>query len=107
MKPEKDYSELVKRALDGLHASKDAIKAQPSLSLDLSEGPVIAVKICSHVLDACVWVAFDENFKPDDDEPLAVFYAREIPLLKDKTADELRQIHRIKLSAFPGSKVVQ
>ena len=48
---------------------KDEPPANPT------DGKIIAVKICSRVLDACIWFSFDPDFKPDDDEQLAVFYA--------------------------------
>jgi hypothetical protein len=28
---------------------------------NISEGRIIAVKICSHVLDACIWFSFDPD----------------------------------------------
>lgn len=74
---------------------------------DPTEGRIIAVKICSHVLDACIWLAFDDGFKPDEYEPLAIFYADEIPLLKDKTPDQLREIHKVKLTFGPRAMVRQ
>jgi hypothetical protein len=72
---------------------------------DITEGHIIAVKICSHVLDACIWLALDDDFKPDDDERLAVFYASEIPLLRDKSEDTLRKIHETRL-VFKGGRVI-
>jgi hypothetical protein len=74
---------------------------------NISEGRIIAVKICSHVLDACIWFSFDPDFKPDNDESLAVFYAEEIPLLSDKTTEQLREIHKWKLTFGPGTRVGQ
>jgi hypothetical protein len=70
----------------------------------LQEPRIPAIKICSRLLDACVWLAFDESFQPDPDEPLAVFYDHEIPILRDKTPEQLKRIHEIKL-VFPGSRV--
>ena len=87
------------------------VEAPPQSSLlepcatPASEGRVVAVKVCSHVLDACVWLAFNSAFEPDPDEPLAVFYEHEIPLLEDKTPDDLKQIHRTKLAFGPGTEV--
>jgi hypothetical protein len=74
---------------------------------DVSEGRIIAVKICSHVLDACIWFSFDPDFKPDDDEQLAVFYMDEIPFLSDKTVEQLREYHQWKLTFGPGTRVRQ
>lgn len=78
-----------------------------STPLDVTEGRLIAVKICSHILDACIWLSFENDFKPDQDEPLAVFYAREIPSLKNKTVEQLKEIHQWKLKFGPGARVGQ
>lgn len=74
---------------------------------DPMDGRIISVKICSHVLDACIWFSFDPNFKPNVDEPLAVFYSEEIPFLCQKTPEQLRDIHRWKLEFGPGARVRQ
>jgi hypothetical protein len=66
-------------------------------------GRIIAVKICSHVLDDCIWLALDESFETDDG--LAVFYAAEIPLLRDKPEETLRRTHEARL-VFKGWKIV-
>jgi hypothetical protein len=76
---------------------KQAACPEPPIT-DLTEGRIIAVKICSHVLDACIWFSFDPDFKPDDDEQLVIFYAEEIPFLSDKTTEQLRKIHQWKLT---------
>ena len=73
---------------------------------DISEGQIVAVEICSTVLQAHIWLAFQDDFKPDDGEPVPVFYADEIPILSQKTTDGLREIHEAKL-AFPRCRVVQ
>jgi hypothetical protein len=73
---------------------------------DLSEGPIVAVEICSSVLQAHIWLAFDDDFNPGDG--LAVFYAHELEFLKTKTAEQLRKIHALKLGASGrGTKVRQ
>ena len=59
-------------------------------------------KIKSKVLNTDVWLILDQSFTPHDG--LACYYAEEIPLLKDKTPEELREIHKVKL-AFLGAKV--
>lgn len=64
-----------------------------------------AVKICSHVLEDEIWLILDRSsFVPHDG--LARYYAEEIPLLRDKTPEQLREIHKAKL-AFPGARVIQ
>ncbi len=63
-----------------------------------------AVKITSTVLGDDIWLILDRSFIPTDG--LAIYYAEEIPLLRDKTPEDLRQIHKAKL-AFPGCRVIQ
>jgi hypothetical protein len=73
-----------------------------------TDSQIIAVKICSPILDACIWFSFDPDFKPDtDDESLAVFYSDEIPFLADKTPAQLKEIHQWKLTFGPGTRVRQ
>jgi len=71
---------------------------------DILDGPIIAVEICSNVLEAHIWVAFDDGFQADDRQ--AVFYVDELPFLATKDAETLREIHKVK-QAFPGCRVVQ
>jgi hypothetical protein len=63
-----------------------------------------AVKIFSKILGDDIWLILDRAFIPADG--LACYFAEEIPLLKDKTVEELREIHKAKL-AFPGCRVIQ
>src|SRR5262249_40931022 len=72
----------------------------------ITEGPIVAVKIASTVLAADIWLAFKDDFKPDEGEPLAVFYADEIRIVAQKTPEQLREIHKVKL-VFPGCRVIQ
>jgi len=72
---------------------------------DFTEGPIIAVEICSNVLEAHIWLAFDEDFDPGDRQ--AVFYADELEFLKTKDAQTLREIHKVKIAFGPGSRVRQ
>jgi hypothetical protein len=69
-------------------------------SHDITEGRVIAVEICSSVLGAHIWLAFDENFEPGDG--LAVFYPDELPFLKGKSGEMLRDIYNVKLQLGGG-----
>ena len=96
LRTEEEQEEIVKRALS------ISTEAQ---SAELTEGHIVAVEICSEVLEAHIWLAFDESFDPKDGE--AVFYADEVPLLKDKTPEQLREIHKVKLAFGPGSRVRQ
>jgi hypothetical protein len=72
--------------------------------VDPTDGRIIAVEICSTVLEHHIWLAFDDDFNPGDG--LAVFYADELSFLATKDAETLREIHKVKL-AFPGSRVRQ
>ena len=63
-----------------------------------------AILICSAMLEAQLWVVWDRSFGPKDN--LAVYYAEEIPLLRDKTPEELKAIHAAKLR-FPGCRILQ
>jgi hypothetical protein len=63
-----------------------------------------AVKICSHILEDEIWLILDRSFIPSDG--LACYYAEEIPLLKYKSPEHIREIHKVKL-AFPGCRVIQ
>src|SRR5262249_35648983 len=83
-------------------ASESALKPT---SDDITEGRIIAVEICSNVLDADIWLAFDDDFNPGGGQ--AVFYADELEFLKTKDTQMLREIHRVKLAFGPGSRVRQ
>ena len=63
-----------------------------------------AILICSAMLEAHLWVVWDRSFGPKDN--LAIYYAEEIPLLRDKTPEELKAIHAAKLR-FPGCRILQ
>ena len=58
-------------------------------------------KIESKVLSDDIWLILDRAFIPTDG--LARYYPEEIPLLGNKTPEELREIHKVKL-AFPGGR---
>jgi hypothetical protein len=76
-----------------------------SAECDPIEGRIIAVEICSTVLEAHIWVALSDDFDPGDG--LAVFYAEELALLRGKTSAELKEIHKTRLAFGPGSRVRQ
>jgi hypothetical protein len=54
------------------------------------------VEIASEVLGADIWLAFRDDFNPGDGK--AVFYAHELPMLRTKTPEQLREIHKVKLA---------
>jgi hypothetical protein len=86
-------------------AKKCLDSENPESATDPTEGPIVAVKIASTVLNADIWFAFDDSFDPGDG--LAVFYADELEFLKSKDAQTLRKIHETKLACGPGSRVRQ
>ena len=93
------YLEIANKFIEGRRSAE---------SLDPTEGPIVAVKIASSVLSTDIWLAFREDFQPAaGEEAVAVFYAHEIPLLSEKTTQQLREIHRVKLAVGPGSRVRQ
>ena len=63
-----------------------------------------ALLICSALLEDHLWLILDRAFTPNDG--LACYYAEEIPHLKNKSLEDLRMIHKVKL-AFPGCRVIQ
>jgi hypothetical protein len=67
-------------------------------------GTLKAVKICSAALEDHLWLVIERSYHPNDG--LAVYYPEELPELKSKTPEQLREIHKAKL-AFPGCRVVQ
>jgi len=86
-------------------ARKYLEKSDQPETLEVREsGTIQAVKICSHVLQDEIWIILDRSFVPSDG--LACYHAEEIPLLKNKSAEQLREIHKVKL-VFPGCRVLQ
>jgi len=82
----------------------DSLRARVVDQVQADDGTLRAVLICSDLLEDHLWIVIDRSFTPADD--CAIYYPEELPLLKDKTLVDLRQIHEAKL-AFPGCRVVQ
>jgi len=80
------------------------IRAWVVEAVGTQDGILQAVKICSDLLEDQLWLVIDRSFTPADD--WAIYYPEELPLLKDKTIADLRQIHEAKL-AFRGSRIIQ
>jgi hypothetical protein len=110
MSAKPEPNEVVKRALAMLHREPEhnpirPLASQRAEAVEVREqGTIQAVKIASAVLNDDIWLILDRSFVPTDD--LACYYAEEIPLLRDKTPGQLREIHKAKL-AFPGCRVIQ
>src|SRR5215468_7125749 len=99
MRSREEQERIIKRALSMSGEMPEQHR------VDVTEGRVIAYLIASEVLGCDIWLALDDDFDPRD--RLAVFYAHEIPLLAEKTPQQLREIHKIKLGFGPGSRVRQ
>lgn len=69
---------------------------------DPTEGEIIAVEICSNILEDHIWLASDRSIDPKDGK--AIYYPEELPFLTAKDIETLKEIHKVKLT-FPGSKV--
>jgi len=97
-------------AQDREAAKSMAIAEEPPLRARVAErrydenGILQAVLVCSDLLEDHLWIVIDRSFIPTDD--CAIYYHEELPLLRDKTLADLRQIHEAKL-AFPGCRVIQ
>jgi hypothetical protein len=77
----------------------------PEQAAEIDAGNVQAVLIHSSILDADLWIAFDDSFSPGDGIP--VFYSHELQFLKDKPAVTLRKIFETKRAFGPGCRVRQ
>jgi hypothetical protein len=61
-----------------------------------------AIEICSNILEAHIWLAFDLSFDQGDGQ--AVYYPDELTFLATKTPQTLREIHNVKLAFGPGTR---
>lgn len=68
------------------------------------DGTLRAVKLFSTLIQTSLWVVIDRTFLCSDE--LACYYPEEIIVLRNKTREQLREIHRAKL-VFPGCRIVQ
>jgi len=100
VRSKEEQQRIVKRAL-----STPSEEVPEQDAPDVTEGRIIAVEICSNVLEDHIWLAFDEDFNPGDGQ--AVFYTDELPFLKCKDTQTLKEIHKAKLVFGPGSRVRQ
>jgi hypothetical protein len=96
MRSKEEQERIVKRALS---------EATETEFVDISEGRIIGVEICSTVLQDHIWLVFEADFTPADGQ--ALYYADELEFLKTKTPEQLREIHKVKIAFGPGSRVRQ
>jgi hypothetical protein len=72
----------------------------------IDNGELVAVLICSKILEAHIWFALNDDWKPDPCDKTPVFYASELPFLRTKTVETLREIFKVKIK-FGGGLVGQ
>ena len=68
------------------------------------DGGLRAVLICSGLLQDHLWLILDRSFTPHN--TLAQYYPEELPELRKRSVEDLREIHKVKLE-FPGCRVIQ
>lgn len=88
-------------------ADKYLDPAAAQITADLTDGDVVAVLIDSTVLGAPIWFALRDYWQPDEGDSTPVFYASELPMLRDKTPEQLRSIFNVKAAFETGSRVRQ
>jgi hypothetical protein len=69
-------------------------------------GRLLAVLICSALVEDHLWLIIDQTFIPPDDR--ARYYAEELPELGKMTPASVVEAHKAKLKtqpAFPGGKI--
>jgi len=77
--------------------------SDPTVIID---GNVVAVVIDSTLLGAPIWFALRDGWRPDEADSIPIFYASELPALRVKTPQQLRDIFRVKRT-FGGGMVRQ
>lgn len=70
------------------------------------DGDYVAVMIDSTLLGAPIWFALRDGWTPDAGDLTPVFYASELPALRQKTPEQLRDIFQVK-RVFGGGVVRQ
>ena len=84
-------------------AIEQAPVSDPAVLID---DDVVAVLIDSTVLGAPIWFAFCDGWKPEEANGIPVCYASELPALRMKTPEQLRDIFQVK-RVFGGGMVRQ
>jgi hypothetical protein len=90
------YLELAKKIQAELSLSpanpEPSVWGDPNIVDTLVEnGEIVAVLICSKVLQSHVWFAFDDSWRPARGDAAPIFFASELPHFRQMTADELRR----------------
>src|SRR5215467_11326319 len=94
-----DYLAIANKAKTEFRKAQ-ADKAPDQPTADITEGRIIAVEICSNILGAHIWFAFDDDFVPSDGQ--MVFYASELPHLVKMSPEDLRRRYEEKRALDGG-----
>lgn len=88
----------------GASCKKKGLTRMKLIPIGGTPPPLLAVLIDSTVLGAPIWFALRNGWEPKPADGIPIFYASELPLLREKTSDELRAIYKVK-KAFNGGFV--
>lgn len=99
------YLALAKKIQGETKPSTGGMTDFPAVDAVIDE-TVVAVLINSMVLGAPIWFALRDGWAPDQADGMPIFYASELPELRQKTPDQLRSIFHVK-RAFGGGMVRQ
>jgi hypothetical protein len=101
------YLDLARKAKEEYRRKRQAGTPSEPASVDIViDETVVAVLIDSTVLGTEIWFALDEGFRPDPGDATPVFYASELPFLRTKSPETLREIFKVK-TVFRGGRVRQ
>ena len=75
-----------------------AVQEPSSPAVDeIIDNRTVAVLIDSTILGGLIWFALRDAWKPDDpNDDTPIFYASELPFLRQKTPEQLRSIFNVK-----------
>jgi hypothetical protein len=95
------YLELAKRIQAELKPAGDC---EPKTAItDPTEREIVAVLIDSEVLGARIWFGLHDDWKPNPCDAASVFYASELPFLRAKSPETLREIFKVKTAVGGGT----
>lgn len=99
------YLELAKKAREEYRRKRQGGAKLAAVDIIIDE-TVVAVLIDSTVLGAPIWFVLDDAWLPEPGDTTPLFYASELPFLRTKSPDTLREIFKAK-KAFGGGMVRQ
>ena len=104
-----NYLELARKAKEEYRRKQQAGTApEPVAAVDMViDETVVAVLIESTVLGAFIWFAVRPDWRPDDGDTIPVFYASELPYLRTKSPEQLRNIFNVKSKSTFGGGIVR